>query len=186
MAWLDFSFLWSVPLLNKFHCLVDVVLSHVNLCSIGEEWWLLRSWWSNLLSPAWTDSPSCNNHPLDVRCSIRHQGRHLEDHSIHSIQWMKGKKRTLSQLKRAVRMRMMAGRVSQEAWPISPLPKEDSNSNSTWKITFYFLTFILSESVMCFLSNSWQLSWLEPMRGAWKSRSNFALIFSFFVGLSFF
>ena len=53
--------------------------------------------------------------------------------TIQFNEW-KVKSRTLSQLKRAVRMRMMAGRVSQEAWPMSPLPREDSNSNSTWNM----------------------------------------------------
>ena len=35
MAWLHFGFLWPVSLLHKLHCLVDVVLGHVNLCSTG-------------------------------------------------------------------------------------------------------------------------------------------------------
>ena len=94
MTWLNFGFLWPVPLLHKLHCLVDVVLSHVNLWSTyvhdnGEISWLIKQWWPNLLGPAWTNSSSCNNHSLNVWCSICYKGRHLENYFIHSIQWMK-------------------------------------------------------------------------------------------------
>ena len=54
-----------------------------------------------------------------------------------------------------------------------------------WSDHGIFKVFQFIRKIMCCLWNPWQLSWLEPMRGLQKSRSNFALIFSFFVVVSF-